>query len=172
MIMKMLLDLPCEASYVSLCRSLADTMLRRMGVMADDIEDLELILGEACANAVQHAYDTPNERYHVELNIHPGEVDVYVTDHGRGADPSLWNQDPTELRERGRGMHLVRALADRVEWQVENGTRIHAVVHLHYKDAEHEAQAHRMDGANAVLALEMAMAPTPDRGGQGGSEPS
>lgn len=145
MIIRMLLDLPAEAAHVSLCRGLTQTLLTEMGVVKEDVDTVELIVGEICANAVKHAYTHPGERYEVQLDFGKDQALVTVRDHGKGADPKLFYRDPLEFREGGRGILLVQAMADRFDYIVDNGTTINAAVKLRYSSPEMAARAARLD---------------------------
>jgi anti-sigma regulatory factor (Ser/Thr protein kinase) len=74
-------------------------------------EDLQLALGESAANAVEHAYG-PDEPREFELTlsrrVDGSAIDVEVTDFGRSRPP------PANPGFRGRGLDLVRALAQSV----------------------------------------------------------
>jgi serine/threonine-protein kinase RsbW len=144
----MSLDLPAEATHVSLCRGLAKAMLNELEVLSEDVETVELIVGEICANAVKHAYSHPEERYEVHLDFGADQAVVTVKDHGKGADPRLFYRDPLELREGGRGILLVQALADRFDYIVDDGTTINAAVKLHRRTPEAAP-------ADAVIAAAM-----------------
>lgn len=154
MIIRMTLDLPAEATFVSLVRNLAETLLTDMGVVREEIEDIELIVGEVCANAVRHAYDNPEDRYQVDLDFCKDQFVISVRDHGKGADPSRFHADPTELREGGRGVMLVQALSDRFDFHVENGTTIRSIVHLHYRSQGYASRAAEMDTNNARVMVQ------------------
>ena len=85
-------------------------------VDADTTDDLLLAVGEAAANAVEHAYGGTPGRLTVHASVVGGEqVAVTVADEGR------WRAAPTDPGFRGRGLQLVRELsAGSVE--VERGT--------------------------------------------------
>jgi len=153
MIIRMALDLPAEAAYVRLVRTMAETLLTDMGVVREDVDDIELIVGEVCANAVRHAYDNPNDRYEVRLDFSKDQFVITVRDHGKGADPERFRLDPTELREGGRGILLVQALSDRFNCLVDNGTTVHAAVQLHYESEDHAARAAERDSDDAKVSI-------------------
>lgn len=153
MIIRMTLDLPAEAALVSLVRGLAETLLTDMGVVRQTIDDIELIVGEVCANAVRHAYDNPEERYQVDLDFYKDEFSISVSDHGRGADPRDFQRDPAALREGGRGVMIVQALSDRFDCQVQGGTTIRSIVHLRYKNQAFADRAAAMDVRPAVVTV-------------------
>ncbi|MGY1746255.1 SpoIIE family protein phosphatase [Blastococcus sp. SYSU D00695] len=80
------------------------------GLPADTVDDLQLALGEALANAVEHAHPAASAgscEYSLELDA-DGGVAVRVRDHG------TWRPPPADKGFRGRGIELIGALADPV----------------------------------------------------------
>ncbi|GAA4706523.1 hypothetical protein GCM10023215_53720 [Pseudonocardia yuanmonensis] len=112
-----LLPAPLHARYPA-----APEVLRRMRsdvrVWAEEaalpkllLEDLQLALGEAAANSVDHAYrrSTP-EDFEIGLELEAdGGIRVAVRDRGH------WRPEPADKGFRGRGIDLIRALAGEVE---------------------------------------------------------
>ncbi|GLZ53897.1 SpoIIE family protein phosphatase [Actinomycetospora sp. NBRC 106378] len=82
------------------------------GLRDEVAEDLQLALGEAATNAVEHAYGAvppAGAEVTVTLTVQPdGGAAVAVTDHG------TWREIPTDPGHRGRGLSLIRALASDV----------------------------------------------------------
>ncbi|HEU4971394.1 MAG TPA: ATP-binding protein, partial [Gaiellaceae bacterium] len=79
-----------------------------------DREAVVLALGEACANAVEHAYvDGPPGNVEIELTMLDDSLVVTVRDFGS------WRAVPDEDPDRGRGYQIMRALSERVD--VESG---------------------------------------------------
>ncbi len=96
-------------SLASLRRELGTT-LRDLGIAADVGRDLVLASGEALANAVEHSAsdDGPGEVL-LQLDLPgAGELRVKVRDFG------TWREGDA-ASDRGRGIALMRALADRVD---------------------------------------------------------
>ncbi|MEU3165071.1 ATP-binding protein [Streptosporangium sp. NPDC006930] len=84
-------------------------------------QDAEQVVAELAANAIRHtASGRPYGTFVVEVVRRPEVTRVTVYDSGQGAVPTLLH--PTLLREGGRGLPLVVALASRVGCQ---GTRSH-----------------------------------------------
>ncbi len=89
----------------------------RVGVGPEALIDLQLAVGEAAANAVEHAYrDLPRGDVEIELALRRGGtgvpspvVAVRVTDHGS------WRPAPVTKGYRGRGLAMIRELAQHVE---------------------------------------------------------
>jgi anti-anti-sigma factor len=82
------------------------------GLPEDGIDDLQLALGEALANAVEHAYAGNGGAGSCEYRLErtgDGSVDVCVRDEG------VWRPAPADRGHRGRGLELITALATDVE---------------------------------------------------------
>ncbi|MDL5158646.1 SpoIIE family protein phosphatase [Actinomycetospora termitidis] len=82
------------------------------GLRDEVVEDLQLALGEAATNAVEHAYGTvPPSSSEVTVHVAArpdGGVAVRVTDRG------AWRDIPRDPGHRGRGLSMIRALASDV----------------------------------------------------------
>jgi len=108
------LTVPTGSRYVATVRSITTSLLDSLDVDPDDVYDISLILGEACANVVRHAYESRRETYRVRLELIPGGIAIIVTDHGRGFDPRRVRA-PNPLRPHGWGIWLIGQISDRVE---------------------------------------------------------
>jgi anti-sigma regulatory factor (Ser/Thr protein kinase) len=88
----------------------------------DVVEDLQLALGEALANAIEHAYrdQTAGECAFAVTWAPDGGVDVRVDDFG------TWRPVPADPGFRGRGLMLIRELAEDVvlEPSAHGGTSV------------------------------------------------
>jgi serine/threonine-protein kinase RsbW len=73
----------------------------------DDLDDVLVASGEACANAVRHAYAHEQGEATLEARLREGELTVRVRDHGHWREPS-----PSD--ERGRGILIMRGLMNSV----------------------------------------------------------
>ncbi|MFE6334087.1 ATP-binding protein [Streptomyces sp. NPDC057806] len=125
------LHLRREAASVPLARRLLLGTMESAGVDPDVSYDLSIALSEACANAVEHGGDTAldggSEAYRVTAYIDGETCRIEVADSGpgfggtgRGARPvALDAVEALESREameseNGRGLYLIRELADHV----------------------------------------------------------
>ncbi|MFP5022673.1 SpoIIE family protein phosphatase [Pseudonocardia phyllosphaerae] len=94
------------------------------GMGPDAASDLQLTVGEAVTNAIEHAYlpeDTDSAAgVDLELALTPdGAVSVVVTDGGR------WRPPPPDPGYRGRGLALIRELAEDVHVEPgDSGTTV------------------------------------------------
>jgi len=83
----------------------------------EEAYDIILACGEACANAIEHAYGPSEASIEVEASLEAGEVSVTVRDFG------AWRQPRAE--HRGRGFMLMEGLMDSVRvHRLEGGTAV------------------------------------------------
>ncbi|WP_143261334.1 ATP-binding protein [Allokutzneria sp. NRRL B-24872] len=84
----------------------------RIGLDPDEVLGLQLAVGEAATNAIEHAY-RDREPGPVRLTAEvrgDGDLVVEITDEGE------WRTtDPGENQHRGRGMHLIRSSMDELD---------------------------------------------------------
>ncbi|WP_432995779.1 ATP-binding protein [Dactylosporangium sp. CA-233914] len=106
------LSLPRDRTTVPLTRRVLDAALAVFSVTTDCREDIGLAVGEACANAVQHAESGAD--YEVTVTIHEDRCIIDVVDEGVGLD-SAAPKDVAFDAESGRGLKIIHALADMVE---------------------------------------------------------
>ena len=95
----------------------------------EDLLRLNLRVGltEALANAILYGNNRdPKKHVRVEARFSPDEIEIRVTDEGRGFNPDNV-RDPTTPgnvnRAGGRGIFLIRKLMDRVEFN-ERGNSV------------------------------------------------
>lgn len=120
------LDVPEEHSYIVMVRRVARALLEHHLVDAENINDVETVLGELCSNVTRHARSEAG-CYRVTLEHHQDHqhqdyLVLVVADQGSGFDPSQVPPvgEPREdvdgmPRYGGFGLHLVQTLADHVE---------------------------------------------------------
>ena len=103
---------PADPVQLGVLRRAVRTWAGAAGVDEDVLEDLQLALGEAATNAVEHAYgDVPDEGSEVTTTLAAradGGVSVEVGDTG------TWRTVPADPGHRGRGLTMIRALASDV----------------------------------------------------------
>lgn len=118
--------LPVDAHSVPFVRALCREALEHLRVDGAVVEEIVLALTEACANVVQHA--GPLQDYEVQVDIDDERCRICVADTGGGFDPgSVEETDPLSLLEGGRGLLLMRALVDSLDFQLDDDGR-HRVV--------------------------------------------
>ncbi|AIA04796.1 ATP-binding protein [Streptomyces noursei] len=134
------LHLRREAASVPLARRLLLGAMETAGVDPDICYDLSVALSEACANAVEHGGDTTDD-YRVTVYIDGDTCRIEVTDSGPGFGPAAPPHTAADralppvpvpaqapgYAEDGRGLFLIEALTDHVQYRNRTG-RTGAVV--------------------------------------------
>lgn len=133
--LEMTVSLPRQSHSVPVIRRLAAQILRSFGVAADSIHDVELAISEACANVIQHAVDS--EGYEVSIELAADRCAITVLDRGEGFDASGVRDQEDIDAESGRGLTLMRALVDNLNFVSEPkiGAVVHMVKRLDYDDS-------------------------------------
>jgi serine/threonine-protein kinase RsbW len=124
MLIEMELTLPRDARFVAIMRNVAQCILTDLEVPEAAVEDVEVAVTEACANAVRHAVDTAE--YSVSLRVAGDGCHIDVVDVGPGFDPLGDELDGFDLAaEEGRGLYLMRSIVDDVTFaRVDGRTRV------------------------------------------------
>ena len=80
------LRLPAESAYVAVLRMTTAGLAARLDFTLDDIEDLRMAVGEACALVLENA--DPGGDLYANFDISDGSIRVSVSaDSSRGSDP-------------------------------------------------------------------------------------
>ena len=99
-----------EAEHVGAARRAVVALAERVGLAGERRADVALAVGEACANAVMHAYEGgPSGRLRVTAEVRDGRLEVIVSDGGHGMTP---RPDSPGL---GLGLPLMASLASALE---------------------------------------------------------
>jgi serine/threonine-protein kinase RsbW len=129
------LTLPRDEQTVPVARHIVRNAMDQVGVEADCVYDFELALSEACTNVLLHS--GPGDQYVVRLDVEDGIGRIRVIDVGHGFDSArLRAGDPLPEAERGRGLGLMQAMVDRVQFTArpEAGTIVTLEKALSYRD--------------------------------------
>jgi serine/threonine-protein kinase RsbW len=116
--------LPSRASALVDARRFVDEWAARAGFSGPAREEISLAVTEAVSNAIRHG-SPAGEADQVELDVEQEGPRLVVTvrDHGppfHPPTPSL--PDPTTFAEHGRGLFLMQALMDQVQFEADGGT--------------------------------------------------
>lgn len=116
-----------DPQHLDATRAHVRSLLCRMPFASDELFDLGLAVGEAVGNAVDHATGTAL----VSISCYQDRAVVDVTDRGCGFELAPGSVPPRDLSdERGRGIALMRLLADSVTIERRGsgaGTRVRIV---------------------------------------------
>jgi serine/threonine-protein kinase RsbW len=109
------LTLPRDEQTVPVARHIVRNAMEQVGVDQTSVDDIELALSEACTNVLLHS--GPGDQYVVRLNLEDRLAVIRVIDVGHGIDSArLPAEDALPEDERGRGLGLMHALVDRVDF--------------------------------------------------------
>jgi serine/threonine-protein kinase RsbW len=129
------LTLPRDEQTVPVARHLVRNALEQVGVEPDCVYDFELALSEACTNVLLHS--GPGDQYVVRLDMDDEIGRIRVVDVGHGFDSArLQAEGAMPEAERGRGLGLMHAMVDRVQFTTrpEAGTIVTLEKALTYRD--------------------------------------
>jgi len=101
------LDLPAEPEALSSVRQSLDRWLTEAGTSRRDVHAIKVACGEACANAIEHAYRPGDAAFRIEASRVDSDVLIVVRDFGGWREP--------RGTDRGRGLPLMEALMDSVQ---------------------------------------------------------
>ncbi|HEY2600410.1 MAG TPA: SpoIIE family protein phosphatase [Thermoleophilaceae bacterium] len=113
------LKLPAEPESLALMRREVERWLSSIGVPEEIAYELKVACGEACMNAVEHAYPPGDSVFEVHA-VNLGErVEIVVRDFG------FW-RPPRAGSDRGRGLELMKRLTDSMKVVPgSEGTTVH-----------------------------------------------
>ncbi|WP_410596415.1 SpoIIE family protein phosphatase [Amycolatopsis sp. lyj-23] len=106
-------EFAADPDHLASSRHWLRAWLANAAIEPDLAQDVLVAAGEACANAVEHAYgDGAGATAHLAARLTGAHLVVTVTDRGR------WRQPPPDNHVlRGRGVPMMRALADAVAFR-------------------------------------------------------
>ena len=111
------LHLPADPSVLARMRHALRRWLHAQGLAEDEIGEITLACGEACANAIEHAYAPRLASFELEAGESADLLTVAVRDMGKWRAP--------RGRNRGRGITIMEALMDDVQVNPSpNGTEV------------------------------------------------
>jgi serine/threonine-protein kinase RsbW len=126
------LRLPRDPATVTLARDLAGGVLRRLGVTSACVDDVRLVVSEACTNAVKYAVTADD--YQVRIAVDDRRCTIEVVDSGQGFDlRAVSDEMPAPDAPSGRGVALMRYLTDELEVRSDpaHGTSVRMAKLLH-----------------------------------------
>jgi anti-sigma regulatory factor (Ser/Thr protein kinase) len=117
------LTLPAESESLAPVRRLMGRWMREADAGDVEIYETLVAVGEACANAIAHAYPALEATFDVRGSIRDRDLEVSVRDYGR------WRPPRGEVRR--RGLRLMEELMDSVSVEKgESGTNVILRRHL------------------------------------------
>lgn len=116
------IKVPNQTRYLCLIGHIGENIAQTLRNYSGDRErlayDLNLVLTEAMANAIQHANEgDPNKEVHIEISIADKRLFIRVFDFGQGFDVKQYSEPNHPLDEHGRGIYLIHTIMDEISYQ-------------------------------------------------------
>jgi len=100
------------------------------------IDELSTSVIEACTNAMEHGNRLQeDQQVEIHFNLTESAIEVTVLDNGRGFDFENWQPSEDLMRERGRGILIMREFTDNLAYDYsEDGRfRLRLTKHINSK---------------------------------------
>ena len=133
------LKFPSAVRFVDTAHALAEKLAGQVGFPEDDALNLAIAVHEGVINAVVHG-NKKDAKVPVEIRFELLErgIRVKILDQGEGFDPE-GTPDPTDrdhiLSTSGRGILMMRAYTDRVEFRRRPGRGMEVTMHKKVQSA-------------------------------------
>jgi anti-sigma regulatory factor (Ser/Thr protein kinase)/putative methionine-R-sulfoxide reductase with GAF domain len=101
------MQLPTDPRVLADVRRVLRRWLASRGADEQLTSEITLAVGEACTNAIEHAYSPAPADFRLQASASNGDVTIVVSDNGRWRTP--------RGRHRGRGLAIIDAAMDQVE---------------------------------------------------------
>ncbi len=120
-----LMEIPGDPAALFLVRSVVERLARQSGFSEQRVVRLTQAVDEACSNVIRHAYGGKSqERICLKFILSRERLEVHVRDFAWAPDLSkLVPRDLGEVRPGGLGLHLIRAGADQIHYEVVPGQK-------------------------------------------------
>lgn len=133
--LRLTLCLPRDELSIPVVRRTMKGALEALGVPKTEAHDIQVAVTEACTNVLDHVED--GDEYMMTCTVSEDLAAIEVVDTGRGFDSdSLGHADADHSAEEGRGIQLIRALVDKVQFThlPERGSIVRFEKHLNLPD--------------------------------------
>jgi len=124
-----MLDIPAVVQALHQTRLFIDAITREAGLDEAERAAFELAITEVVSNAIRHGSPRGAED-RVTLTVVEEETRIVVTVHDQGVGfvpERITLPDPHSYADHGRGLYLIHALADEVEYSRSDGTTVRLV---------------------------------------------
>ena len=113
-----------DPRWLRLARGVVEEFLAQTGFHAQQREEIAVAVGEAVANVIRHAYKgDARQRFSLLCNEGNGAVEIELRDQGEPFDPPKEPiTPPDETSAGGRGIFMMQAIMDEVEYTRQGNT--------------------------------------------------
>jgi serine/threonine-protein kinase RsbW len=107
------LKIPSQFLYLGVPDAILMELAGDMPCEQKDIDEISTSVIEACTNAMEHGNGMDEHRFvEIFFDIAPDQIAITVLDTGPGFDHEQWCPPEDLLRERGRGITIMREFTD------------------------------------------------------------
>ncbi len=123
------LHVPSSTENLSMIRDFVKSIATQAGMDEMQVARFEMAVDEACANVIEHAYNSDiTKEVSIRATVDPDSVVVEVIDTGKGFDPaSIQELNLQDLiarkRDGGLGMRLMKSFMDEVHYERIQGVK-------------------------------------------------
>ncbi|HEX5324918.1 MAG TPA: ATP-binding protein [Capsulimonadaceae bacterium] len=163
MILNLSLDLPEDGYYLRIARLLSRALLANLKVIEQDIDDIEIVVGELCANVLRHA-GSQEGRFRIQFEYYDDRIQIVVEDTGSGFSAHKLAPVGSERadfdggrRLGGFGLKIIESLSDHLEFHPNDphGTTATAIKAIHYANDEDAAEAAAINASSREMTIRM-----------------
>jgi serine/threonine-protein kinase RsbW len=114
---KIILKLPSQMDYLGVPDAILQEIGGDMDCCRKSLEELGTSIIEACTNAMEHGNQLDEETpIEIVFEVEELKITTTVFDHGPGFDFANWQPSQELMRERGRGILIMREFTDELEF--------------------------------------------------------
>lgn len=120
------LTITSHPRWMRLVRQIVHTFADEAGFDSKGSQAITLAVGEAIGNVIKHAYNGSAERtFSLACSANGTGIEVRIEDQGAPFDPLARDSlPPDEIRPGGRGIYLMRAIMDEMEYERRGDTNV------------------------------------------------
>jgi serine/threonine-protein kinase RsbW len=109
--------IPSAGEPVFKARNRLAATARRLGFRDEALDGILLAFSEAVTNAIVYGNTSARNSVRIRVAVENSRLVIEISDHGQGFHPDKVRLPPAEcMCEGGRGLYLMRAFMDEVEW--------------------------------------------------------
>jgi len=129
-----LISFPSHIENLEMIERISAKFAAKAGFDESTVDDISIALTELVNNAIHHANkDDVSKMVTVEFSVNETKLSISIRDEGKGFSKNSLN-DPLHpdnlLADNGRGLYLVEALMDEVDYDItETGTEVRIAKH-------------------------------------------
>ena len=128
-------ETPAHESRLVHMRNVVADLARQVGFPEDEVAKIEMAVGEACENVLEHAYAKENEwtwrrrdpEIRMEIRVEGNNLIIEINDHGQRFDfgeyrPGSIEDKIRQMAPGGYGLAIMRRFMDEVQYSSNDAT--------------------------------------------------